>query len=145
MINYLEYDFFLFFDIINKSNPENLFIPNTYSMPESVRGVENLSNNKSDQNPWLCGISAFGEVLRKMLIEAGSALFTRLWNTYFRIFRPQSLFQLQNLYGSWESVTDHTTTNRCGPGKKLHVQTLQFEFHKVSTYYRILFHFNHLI
>lgn len=77
MINYRVYGFFLFFDIINNSNPENLFIPNTYFMPESVRGVENLSDNKSGQNPWLCGVSAFGEVLRKTLVEAGSALFTR--------------------------------------------------------------------
>lgn len=40
---------------------------------------------------------------------------------------------------------DYTATKRGGPVKKLHLQTLEFEFHKVSTYYRTLFLFNELI
>lgn len=55
--------FLLFFDTISNNITENLFIPNTYSMSEPVWGVENLSDNESDPNPWLCGVSAFGEVL----------------------------------------------------------------------------------
>lgn len=66
-------------------------------------------------------------------------------STYFRFFKPRSLFQLQTLHCTWESVMDYTATKRGGPVKKLHLQTLEFEFHKVSTYYRTLFLFNELI
>ena len=102
-------------------------------MLEPVLGVENPSDNKAVQNPWLRGVSAFWRGAKTFSLQGHvTHILDSSGHSFYFNYRPYIAAGSQ----SW--ATEQQTAV-CGSVKKLHLQALKFEFHKVSIYYRMFF------